>query len=524
LYKLILVDDESGQLEIMESIIADICPSFELKSFDNSIKALEYIRKNSVDAVISDIRMPVMDGLQLSEQISKLKPEIVVAIISAYSDFEYAQRSIDFGVIGYLIKPVSISKITELMEKIENILSQRAESQDKINNLNRQLDSYRHVYIEKQLKDWLMGSTDNESYDMINSVFTHNKSGLVISSRLDLYSDSVNKTCDVSQIISFYKASIRKLFSNKASVLTVLYDDHRLILVSVIGSSIVMNPEIIQNNISQLIRGIKSEFNIDIKTGLSDIEGNIIEKLQLCLKQALQALDYTFLLTSKDYVCYFEVKALQQISDTALYLLENKIMDRFRSFNLSGIKEHLQAFLESYTGGAYYSPSHVLHEHFLHIALSAKKHVQYNAADTIIEKMNSARSVNTLCNVLYNYLEELVNFQKDRSDAATGDVLESIKQYINNNYKKDISLEMMAENFHFNPSYISLLFKTYFRTGFKEYLIDVRINEAKRLLSETNMKVYEVAQNIGYNDVAYFDKLFKKEVGISPNKYRSKAD
>jgi len=448
LNKIVLIDDESGQLEIMANIILDMRPHFEVTAFDSSIKALEFIRNNDIDAVISDIRMPVMNGLELSEQIVKIKPEVVIAIISAYSDFEYAQRAIDFGVASYLIKPVSNSKITELLDKIELQITLKTENLNRIKDLNNQLESYKPVYIEKQLKYWLMGNVDSQNNDLIKSLFKWNRSGLVAASRVHICPGSDCLSFEPSQLISFFKAHIRKLCLDKASVLSILYDEQHMIFVSILDSCECISLDWALSKLTELTTDMKTEFGIEIRVGISEIADHVIDALQSCFKQALLALDYSFLITSPVCLAYSTVKKLPAIDDTDLYILENKIQDRFRSFSLSGIRDQLCMFCDTYSNGAFIASSSILREHFLHIALSAKKHAQYNANDDIVERMNSCTSILALADVLLNYLNALIEYQQKKNDSVTSDIIESIKLYINNNYKNDISLELIAENFH----------------------------------------------------------------------------
>jgi two-component system response regulator YesN len=516
------VDDESGQLEILSNIIRELYPHYEVISFDNSIKALDYVGSHPADVVISDIRMPVMDGLELSGQIMKTKPDTILAIISAYSDFEYARRAIDYGVIGYLIKPVSVSKLTGLMDKIEQQIRLKAENRDHIKDLNEQLESYRPVYLEKQLRDWLFGKLDDAQGEWLKSNFKWNGSGLTAVTGIIPKPQTAKAPLPLAEVTAFCKIRLKELFTGDTSVLSLLYDEQNWMLASIIDSQGGIAPEAAASCLLRFIDELESAFPVKARIGLSEAASPITDHLQLCMKQALEALDDTFLISSPGCLCYGSVKRLPSIDDSILYCLENKILDRFRASNLDGIREQLDTFCENYSNGSHVVNSYKLREHFLHIALSAKKHVQHHVKDDIIAVVNTCGSLAELSGVLLNYLAELTVYRQKRDNTATVEIIESIRNYIHDNFKEDISLERIADHFHFNPSYISMLFKTHSEAGFKEYLIRVRIDEAKRLLRETGLKVYEVARRAGYNDVAYFVKLFRKEVGVSPNHYRSR--
>jgi len=523
LNRLVLVDDESGQLDILSNIIIELYPNFHVKAFDNSLKALEYIQNNDVDAVISDIRMPVMDGLKLTEEIGKVKPDVIVGIISAYSDFEYAQKAIDYGVIGYIVKPVSKAKLTELIGKIQQQTSASKENFNKINDLNNQLNEYKPIYIEKQFRQWLMGLLDSKNNELISSIFKWNGFGIVAASKLNIEPQINNNLNNLSDFIPFFKMHVKKLFSAEAAVLSVLFDEQKLIIVSIMDFPEKIPKELIVNRFEQLAKEIKNEFKLNVRIGLSEYAYHIIDNIHQCFEQAMLASDYTFLIPTPVCLEFDKVNKLKVIDESVLYSLSNKLLDRFRAFNLQGIAEQLELFCNTYANGQYIAQSNIIREHFIHMALSAKNHVQYNAFDYMLNNMNHCDTIFDLAKILSAYLEKLILYQRERDDALTFEIIQKVKSYIEAHFSEDISLEHIAEIFHFNPSYISLLFKNYSKVGFKEYLINLRIEEAKRLLRETNLKVYEIARKIGYNDVAYFVKLFKKEVGTSPNRYRSKS-
>ena len=125
LYRLALIDDETGQLQILQQIVQNLAPDFEVLAFSSPTEALGWLTRNNIHAVLCDIRMEEMDGLTLCRRIRKLYPEVILGVISAHSDFSYAQSAIDIGVTAYLIKPISREKLRELIAKIRSRLQDR---------------------------------------------------------------------------------------------------------------------------------------------------------------------------------------------------------------------------------------------------------------------------------------------------------------------------------------------------------------------------------------------------------------
>lgn len=517
---LILVDDESGQLDIMKNIILELCPGFQVLCFDNSLNAFNYISSNPVDAVITDIRMPELDGLELSKKISQLNKDIIVAIISAYNDFEYAQEAISYHVTGYLIKPVSHGRITELIDKINQQISEKAARKQHMELLNSQLEHYKPAYIERQLKDWLSGTASVNELSSIQSIFKYTGDGIIIATRIgQLFCGSSPVSC-LSDLVAFIKITLHRLFSPDHAILSVVYQEEKLILVSVVVGKKELLPDTVFHNFQLLSQIVREECGSSIVSGTSEIVPAIVKDAPFYVKQALTALDYTFLNTELGLLPHHEIQNMQRIDNTMLYAFQNKLLDRFYLYDRNGIQEVFHSFTSHFVNKGYFLPSNLIQQYFINIVFLARKHVQYEQSDTMIEEINNCYSIDILISAMDEYLANLIILQQKKSGEATQQVVESMKLYIDSHFTENISLEVIADQMHFNPNYIGFLFKQHFGTGFKDYVTGLRIRRAKQLLTETNLKIYEIAEKTGYSDVAYFIKLFKKETGISPNKFR----
>jgi YesN/AraC family two-component response regulator len=211
---------------------------------------------------------------------------------------------------------------------------------------------------------------------------------------------------------------------------------------------------------------------------------------------------------------------MKLIDNTILYSFQGKILDKFYLYDTEGVTEVLEMFCRTYANEGFVLQTDILQQFFINITFLASKHVQYQYNDGIIEKIKSCHSIYMLKSVVEDYLKSLIIFQQKKLDEVTHQAIDKVKAYIGQHYTENISLEQIADQMHFNPNYMGHLFKQKYGIGFKEYIISMRINKAKQLLSKTNLKVYEVAEKSGYCDVPYFIKIFKKETGISPNKFR----
>lgn len=504
MYELVLIDDETGQLEIMAQIIRAVAHDFNVKTFSQSAAALNYIQSNHTDAVISDIRMPVIDGLDLSKKLHEQFPDIVIAILSAYSDFSYAQKAIETGVITYMVKPVSKVKISDMMEKIRGQL-------EKV----RQLEGIRSLKLNQQLLSWLNGTLDAKNTRSISSLFDGFSWGFWSVSEFSVgqkLSDQAKSTLVVD-----FKQRVKCAFP-QGRVLAIELGEKSLFFACAVAFRGKPGEEetfsAFQNTLSRFSAGLT------VYTGVSKISERFLEERTQQYQAAKRLLSCRFLLTRQFLISEKTILQCKLLEASQFYSLENRLMDSLRQSDNSLAARYLEDFSKQYTDNGYYMESRQALEYLVHIVYTLKKQWSCQAGDQILEDLNSADSLPEACSLLKKFAERLFQFRSSQNANRTEDIMRRVKEYLYINCGEDLTLEQVAEIFHFNATYLSSIFKQYTQTGFKEYVTSVRIERSKYLLKETDLKVYEIAKQCGYPDAAYFVRLFKKEVGISPNRFR----
>ncbi len=504
MYDLVLIDDETGQLEIMAQIIRAVAHDFDVKIFSQSAAAVNYIQSNHVDAVISDIRMPVIDGLELSKRLHEQFPDIVIAILSAYSDFSYAQKAIETGVITYMVKPVSKAKISDMMEKIRGQL-------EKV----RQLEGIRSLKLNQQLLSWLNGSLDAENSRSIGGLFDGFSWGFWSVSEFTAEQKLSEEAKSI--LVVDFKQRVKSAFP-KGRALAVELDGKGLLF----ACAVAFRDQPDETEAFSALQHALSRFpaGLTVYTGVSEISEGFLEKRAQEYQTAKRLLSCRFLLTRQFLISEKAILQCKLLDAARFYSLENRLMDSLRQSDSSLAARYLEEFSKQYTDNGYYAESRQALEYFTHIAYTLKKQWGCQAGDQIIEDLNSADSLPQACACLKKFVEFLLQSRSTQNANRTEDIMRRVKEYLYINCGEDLTLEQVAEIFHFNATYLSSIFKQYTQTGFKEYVTSVRIERSKYLLKETDLKVYEIAKQCGYPDAAYFVRLFKKEVGISPNRFR----
>jgi two-component system response regulator YesN len=346
--KILLIDDEDIVLKGLTLLISSASDiNFEIYTTKSAIEALSLVEKYEFDVIVTDIRMPVMDGLTLCEKLRYKGCQAKIIIISGYEDFSYAKKAIKIGVVDYLLKPIDQDNFLSV---IRSVISQ--------------------IDIDKQRTN--IAQQEN---DIIKETFL---TDLVRSLVLDLSSFDWN-SCS-KHIDNFFNAIIASHWSEDS----VLQFCIKLI------NSIAF--DLYKDNSEEVIA---------------------------------EAIDYL-----KDY------KTIEQLKDN-------------------------------------------------------------------------------FTNIMNKWFKILsVNQKHDE-----GPIISKIKDFIAHNYA-NVTLEIVADKMNFNPVYLSSYFKEKTGQNFKDYLTDIRIQEAKDLLKNPKLKIYEVADMVGYTDPKYFSKLFKKITGLEPTIYR----
>ncbi|WP_243141344.1 response regulator transcription factor [Clostridium diolis] len=364
LYKILAVDDREIFLtELKRLKLWDKKSEFKIvDTASNGKEALELLCRNSYDLVLTDIRMPVIDGLQLLREIQKDKLCPCVVILSEYSEFNYARQGIVLGAFDYLVKPVNEESMTKLLERTKKFLDDiRNEAHKPLSNIRDMSD------LIKDNSEWVYLAADE-------------------------------------------KQIIKKLINK---------EDYALKLFSITTENIY-----------------KALFNDIIKADI------VIKKMYHNIIAGVYE-NFSWL---NDYICieYFE---------TIDYINE----------------EDSSNFIEFY------------------------------------------------CTKITYLLDFLKKFYIEASD----ELIKNICEYILKNHNSDLKLKVIAEKFYINNTYLSNNFATKTGTRFNDYVTMVKMARARYLLINTQLKNYEVGYQLGYHDINYFSKLFKKYYGENPSNYRN---
>ncbi len=506
MYRILIAEDDNTIRKGLAKIIGNMAlPVGEILEAEDGRAAMEAVRQQSPDIVITDIRMPHMSGLDFIEQARAINPGIRFVILSGYSEFSYAQRAISFNVSEYLLKPVKKEKLHQtLLKLMDQLAAENAEREQKQKN-DKKLKDYYSVL----LKDILEGYQNASDLDDI------------------LANAGIPFRPDGFAIFSFYcragSGFGRELPAELADELKICFQYvsryHHIICLANMGSD---EYAAVCPRLKGRLAAAAAAFKAQLYCGVSTW-ADTASRLTELVREAEKALDYR-LLNLADRVYHFsEVRQHTRLKPVlnAYYDELHNAMSSKDLKSLSTAIDRLFDFLQKLspaTPGLFRNP----------IACYFLYHMPSDRQDQITAWINGIEDLYQASDSLFDFKANVKQlFQSickaeavDNAGIYNNKIVAAIK-YIENNYAKNLSLEDVAGQVNINASYFSNTFKKETGMYFSDFLQKIRIERSKSLLLEPRYKIYEIAESVGFLDEKYFFKVFKKLTGVTPNQYRN---
>jgi len=535
--KAFLVEDES----IIRQSLRDNFPweqsgfKFAGEAQDGEM-ALPMIRKIHPDVLITDIKMPFMDGLTLSHIVHEEFPDIRIIIISGYDDFEYARSAIAEGVDQYLLKPITrtalLKALDETRAKIESEQEQRQYLEKFQNEMNEYEQFFLRNFFEKVCANNLSiqeiyEEASKHSIDINAPAYNlllvsiqnkKNQSEEMKSSKVEACQDELFRT--------FLRFAFCQIFRWNINTYGIMVKGEL--------DDIESRTNTCLHQVERICRGNEEEVDWYAAAGTP------VERFSLlpdCFNDLNHLFSYRFFSPSKHILTRDLIEEVSsEGNDNALAGVSTAQVDPvvIKNFLENGQTEDIAEFVSSYFGGMSQAIKSKMFRDFilLNVRFTTLSFVEslgfsqedfFDSAETDTLKELAANSQET-GEYVQKLLERAILLRDretaDKSKLALGRALE----YIDENYDKDtISLNAVADEIEISPNYFSTMFSQEMGVTFIEYITDKRMKKARKLLRETDLHSAEIALEIGFRDPHYFSFVFKKTMGCTPREFRTKA-
>lgn len=527
MYQIMIVDDEplviNGLINFIDwkSLECDI-----LCSAEDGITAISIIKSKIPDIIITDIKMPGTDGIDLLKFIYENYPLIKVIILTGYAEFNYAKDAIKYNVVDFVLKPAFIEKIIEAVNKAKKLIIDQAEVK---NRLDKQ---------ENQINDLHLEVKEKYIYDLINGFVIDDN---VISQKMEQLNIDISNyyvlvfqiNKNVANINQEEQIRISHAIKNYVSLAFENYNHYsffpgRQMLCSIVSfdndnsSGYIQKIILMYKEMSQIV---KTNSHFDISIGVSSIHKSIAE-VSFAYEEAIKSLSDNFFNDSNIFaVLNYTINQLPSeihmtnsyIDKIMSFVRTGKNLDAISSFN-DLLKEKINSnqsidHIKSIGICICYLCSNILSNYSLNLSDILEN------GENIYKQIIECKSISNINEILIKLINS-VSICQISSIKQNNSIIKTAMEYIHEHYNQDITLSSIANYVHLNGSYLSRLFCKATGKTIIEVITGIRIEKAKEMLMNSDIKIYEVASLVGIYDPTYFSQIFKKSTGMSPSEYR----
>lgn len=481
---LLLIDDEKTILHGITNLIDWSSHGFQIKgAFSNPLEAVDFFYNHPIDIVVTDLVMPELNGIDLSRLLKEKNPDVQILVLSSHDDFQLVKDSFKEGVSDYLLKPKLnpenlLSSLNHLVKKkrtsassrmsIDNALTQYFSGQDTA--LANDYFSYPYFFLFY---------SENQNLNYLRTLIA--KKGTSHDEAIDFFPFA---TIDHEYGCLVNTSSIDHLDKIKQSLVAITKEKDHLLIQSTSLTFV------------ELFEAFKNLKKIGKGQRFYQKNAGVITQdtlLPLIPHYEQSTKSYLTKIVNKDYVS--AIREMKSTIDTLIALKINPLYLKHETINrlyalINAMEDEQETNQELTT---------------LKITLP-----------TLITNQSTIETFSKSFTKIINQLMDWITPQPKENSA----ILTAIYEYVQENYQQDLTLQIIAEKFHFSYSYLSTIFTEKYGISFTKYLKKVRIQHAKRLLIETNTPLSQISYQVGYADLGYFSRVFKEESGISPSLYR----
>ncbi|WP_294816457.1 response regulator [uncultured Gemmiger sp.] len=496
MYKILVVDDESIEREGISFLIEKYKFPLEVAQATNGKTALEYMRTHPIDILLTDVKMPQMDGLELARHTFEKYPDVRILVFSAYGEFEFAKKAMAAQAVSYLLKPIEVDEFQRVMTQI---IAQCDELSEK-----KKDEQQRDEEVRQQLLFRLVTGTGLGKARITDDLFPGQTLCLLhVQTESDYFATSEETFCDILKDCTPCSFEYINTYPDESFV---LFYGSRAISDRLTGR---------MNEIQEKLHQSGCEASLLLGVDFTGAE-NISARAQALTK-----------IRSELYEAPTAILLEKDVSESVSYYAE--VIEKHRAEVQAALADHRpDVFLPAAQRliqqlGQNRALSRMYMYHVLYDLL-AQMYRAYGVQDTNaigqgISRILSCNTAAAMCGVL----EEIVTALQGAPEPQAADssaVIRQVQKIVDAEYGQPLSLEYIAEKVYITPSYLSYIFKQMTGQNLIKYITDLRMYKARRMVADGNLKISQIAKNCGYDNPSYFNKIFKNYFGVTPRQYR----
>ena len=514
MYRMLIADDDEFVLDGLKNevdwrnyhiTVVECCT--------NGKQALAALERQKIDIILTDIRMPGIDGLELTRVVGKQYKGIYVVIMSGHSEFEYAHTALKLGVFDYLLKPITLETIHTLFLRLTK------EMDKNVWNSGRNMEQWKPTLVQKYFQDLLNGvSVFFPSELIINKVPYYQ----CVLFHIDHYKRLVPER--QRELTSGLLAELYQWGERQEPIVPTVVKDMDLVMIFRMKDQ--KEQDGIKDRLSKLKQRLDEQFSITITIGISRVYCQA-EETYFYAEEARYASRQRHVNREAGIIQYGQDAMEEAVDVDWLRKQRGFLYESFHAWNLEKAMEALEEIKKAFVLP---SASDIEEAQLLCVEIVSKLQMVYSEYMPVKEagwqfyeqlsrEFSRAETIDELFGILENGIRQV--FSDSFSPGGKKErIIRQVIQYIQDNVNTNVTLNEIAQNIYISPNYLGYLFKEEMGMTFNEYLQQYRMKLAQKLLKSHKFKVYEISAMVGYKNPSYFSKLFTEYTGgICPSDY-----
>lgn len=502
--KILLADDEREEREGIVFLIEKYQYPLEISEVSNGKKALEYIRNNEIDILFTDIKMPFMNGLELARAVHTYDENIKIIIFSAYGEFSYAKQALEVKAVSYLLKPIELDEFQKVMNKVITSVNQekmKNEAFELYINDNKKNFLYRVFSTakitaedEKSIGTYLF-PTDKENICLVNIEFLN-----------DFYETYEEVFLNLVNLHLGGTTGCINLFQNEVYL--------------IVRKPELMEKEKLERQLSKLLKDVSHATKDELSIIIGQPQNSIItlrkqlEDFNAARKEVFGFGNCMIWLNRENGNEYYvsDIEEVKKQLLVAIRLNNTELVNQFCRQLVKAICDN-SSTSRIYIQNLFYSIFHTVYE--------ANPMMKQEEIMKNINVLFQSRNVKKLVEDFPLIIQKMRE-NADEKSVDTSRIIQKIKNIVQKEYMHDLSLDHIAKLVNLTSAYVSYIFKKETGSTLVKYITDVKMQKAKILLEEGELKIVQVGRACGYENQPYFNRLFKNYYGITPKQFRER--
>lgn len=537
MYRMLIVEDEEIEREGLRDLFDWKSMGIEVVgAVESGEDAIEFALKHEFDILFTDIKLTGMLGLELAKYLIEQNPNLKVIISSGYRNFEYAKTAVDIDAYGYLSKPVDIEELQQVVTKVLNTCKYENKEwleKERLKKLvNDSIPFLKSNFFNYLLHYSLSENVINENLQFFNIPFVP---GQYIALALEIddfenykaideQDDMYIRTFEILEHINNFKSDITGIpFQISIGKFCIILNDS--------GEADRNLHERVLNYAIELQKKINDACKLNITIGIGKFTSKLSD-IKNSYREACKSVDYKFFMGTNQIINYLDIRCEdKENSGLDVEEIEKKILSGIElcdrnslNINIEVLFEHLKSKnLNSNTYVRNVCISLLSRVSILLIDMHESYGKIFGKEALIWEKVTRFDNLFDIRQWIKNIFNTVLDYLMERKEGNNKKIIKEILKAIEENYSKNLTITDISNEVYLSPNYIGIIFKKEIGETFTDYLVKFRLEKARKMLKETNLKVYQIGSMVGYSNISYFCTIFKSYLGVSPSEYREKV-